>query len=666
MAAPVILASPFLTATPLASATFYLAGTLTLATVYADKAGTPLANPVRANSAGVFPAIFRDPAVKYRLRITDHAGVQIRPDIDTLGGELAADAAALAYTAPGTDAVERTVAAKLGESISVKDFGAKVDGLSDDTAAAQAAYTATAIATGTEYFTAGTIVQATDMTSRAVHLRGAGRDASIIKPATANGVALRARYNAPSWDAVTISDMSITGAGILQGTGFRAGSDTKLPSEEYAGRTIITNVQFNNLNKSIERPFGQIGQWVDVCQFTAANYHLWTSDNDAGGDAMHGGNSIVTRSHFDSAALVSDYIRSDTVGTGQIVRRDNICESNPGWIHYWDSINDFGGVPGAVIENEWNEANYTAGSVTIGGATSAPGWGWFNGVASLRIVDTPLGPLTLAQSNVTTRDCALDNLAAINTDAASTLFHDNARMFAGHALGTVRSIGAVQNPAGLNGPAYSMPKPKGLFPFTANILALYDGQLPIPFTGTVNVSTTTSTGDPGLPFLLNTQDLGIATGQTLLPTATFTIPATSYFVLQYVAKLVSGPRVLVRVNGSSGIGGGLVLNNAEYKTMTVVGYNPGAAAGNESVYHTAGASTSIIRIAGLAVLSFPTAQAALEYANNGLFPAFDRPAYTLNNVAASRTLDPTTATLPQTAQALATLIADLKLGRLPK
>jgi hypothetical protein len=95
------------------------------------------------------------------------------------------------YLPAGTNAVPTTVQAKLRETVSVKDFGAVGDGVTDDTAAIQAAidYVAT-IGPSTvggivyvpegEYRITSTIISAP--TGGQVGIQGAGQFATVIKP----------------------------------------------------------------------------------------------------------------------------------------------------------------------------------------------------------------------------------------------------------------------------------------------------------------------------------------------------------------------------------------------------------------------------------------------------------------------------------------------------
>jgi hypothetical protein len=135
---------------------------------YLDAAMTiPASNPVIADGAGKIPAIYLDEAVTYRVRIYGRnavvgvdtpleeyapylpgtAGIEadigLRADLaEPTGGSLVAYAATLA------GASTLSVADKLNETVSVHDFGAVGDGVTDDSAAILAAIAAVSAAGG--------------------------------------------------------------------------------------------------------------------------------------------------------------------------------------------------------------------------------------------------------------------------------------------------------------------------------------------------------------------------------------------------------------------------------------------------------------------------------------------------------------------------------------
>ena len=70
-----------------------------------------------------------------------------------------------AFLAPGTGAITRTLDSKLGDMVSVKDFGAVGDGTTDDRAAIQAALNAVSAGGGTLYFPSGTYAMSSNVSN---------------------------------------------------------------------------------------------------------------------------------------------------------------------------------------------------------------------------------------------------------------------------------------------------------------------------------------------------------------------------------------------------------------------------------------------------------------------------------------------------------------------
>ena len=124
---------------------------------------------------------------------------------DLLSGDTGS--ASVGFLQSGTGATARTVEAKLRDTVSVKDFGAVGDGVTDDTAAIQAAINSaktigratTVTANGTFKITSTLVVDASNITlqgagsdtSHDVGSQGAGARATLVWAGSAGGTILR-------------------------------------------------------------------------------------------------------------------------------------------------------------------------------------------------------------------------------------------------------------------------------------------------------------------------------------------------------------------------------------------------------------------------------------------------------------------------------------------
>lgn len=123
----------------------YQAGTTTPVTTYISSTGTVAnSNPIVLDAAGrVSQQIWLDSAYSYKFVLKNSVGSTIwTKDNIPATSSGATSSALVGFIQSGTGAVSRTVQDRLRETISVKDFGAVGDGVTDDLAAFNAAIAA--------------------------------------------------------------------------------------------------------------------------------------------------------------------------------------------------------------------------------------------------------------------------------------------------------------------------------------------------------------------------------------------------------------------------------------------------------------------------------------------------------------------------------------------
>lgn len=161
---------------------FYASGTSTPLSTYSDSALTiPNTNPVIADSTGVWDDIYLQ-AADYKVDLKTSAGIQVPGfPVDPVSG--AVSSSNNSYLLAATGAATRTVSSKLSDLVSVKDFGATGDGVTDDYAALAACVTyVRGQGQGIMYLPFGTYINNTQVLDiSGVSVWGASDIGSIIK-----------------------------------------------------------------------------------------------------------------------------------------------------------------------------------------------------------------------------------------------------------------------------------------------------------------------------------------------------------------------------------------------------------------------------------------------------------------------------------------------------
>lgn len=139
-----------------------------------------------------------------------HVGAEVKFTTTQQQSAGAVDAQQVTYDPPFTGSVATNVEAKLAQTVSVKDFGAVGDGVTDDAAAIQAAEDWCASTGQSIYFPAGTYKCSTGITKKSVNWFGDGKYTSKLAY-YGSSTFINATGTSPNRKLFTISDMELNG-----------------------------------------------------------------------------------------------------------------------------------------------------------------------------------------------------------------------------------------------------------------------------------------------------------------------------------------------------------------------------------------------------------------------------------------------------------------------
>jgi len=297
--------------------------------------------------------------------------------------------------------------------INVRWFGAKGDGITDDTVAVHNARKSKHFANnGTLYFPVGKYKGAFEFEyfntdKNEINIIGDGQGTILvpngqIRPDGNNKPVLLLGYRQPHWKFARVSNLKIDGS--FNGDNYFAwGVYFENPSNPsnniVSGRWVFERVLFVNCDKAVFKPSGNIGNHFIDCTWGNNVYGIYAIGHP---DDMHCGCDRYSGGHF-SGSLEAAIAYGDNVGLGgQIIIDGTVIENNIGYgitVFFskgarlmWNAI---------CLRNVWFETNNSTGTK---GARDI----YFKGVHSARIDDSFISTMKLEDSTVNLFNCRQD------------------------------------------------------------------------------------------------------------------------------------------------------------------------------------------------------------------------------------------------------------------
>jgi hypothetical protein len=295
----------------------YQAGTTTPLATYTDSTGTTAnTNPIILDVRGEANVWLGTSSYKFVLKDSNDVSIWTVDNISTPQGLIDALSASLAaasgssligYSPSGAGAVTTTVQAKLRQTISVKDFGATGDGVTDDTVAFQNALTA---ATGKSlYVPAGTYLCTGLVIYSGTNMYGDSPATSIIKAKNTLGATTPLLKNPnQTGTAYVYTDKGISVSNIKFDGNNLGPRTAELVSFAKVEDVNITNCYVYNVQYIGIAIAGCIAVAVDKCLFTECGSDSVLAE---GGAAIWMGPAADTTISYDVSVSESSFISNN-------------------------------------------------------------------------------------------------------------------------------------------------------------------------------------------------------------------------------------------------------------------------------------------------------------------------------------------------------------------
>lgn len=288
--------------------------------------------------------------------------------------------------------------------INVRWFGAKGDGITDDTAAVHAARNAAN--NGTVYFPASKTSYRGNFSFDFCHVIGDGYD-SVLQTYTAGRPVLKLGWRPSTlgnWAFTKVSGLKIFGSLNTNDRSSDGVMFDALSTPELAGRWAFEEVSFFQCNKGIYKPKGNIGNVYTNCNISRNNFGYYAEDISG----MHSGCERFVGCQLEKCDIAALYVKAD-YQYGQLILDGTVIEQNKGF-GVFVKLNGAASMTftGVELRNVWMEGNATSPVVDIDGVSYNTRTLRFENVRSVSIYQSIVLDMELIGSSVHLYNCKSD------------------------------------------------------------------------------------------------------------------------------------------------------------------------------------------------------------------------------------------------------------------